>query len=214
MISIDGWALARVVLRRTPWVPTIAVTACATAFVVWRSRATSPVEELTMAMRFATISLAAVSASALVDGAEDLTATTPFGRARRRTVGSMAAGGAVVIGWWTVAVLSGTLGGGGPMPNRGLLVELIAMALAALALASVVANQGSPSAVSLVGPAVFGCGFMTLLIERLTRWFWVPPLSATWRDEQIRWLFVALASVVLFGVANRDPASRRLQGSR
>lgn len=214
MRSIDAWAFSRVVLRRTPWVPMIAVTACATALGAWWSTATSPGEELTLVVRLATIALAAVGAGALVDGAEDLTATTPLGRTPRRTAGSMAVVVPLGIGWWIVAVVSATAGSGGPIPNRGLFVELIAMTLASLALASAVANRGSPSAVSLVAPAVFGCGFISLQIDRVARLFWVSPLSATWRDEQIRWLFVALASVALFGGANRDPASRRLRRSR
>jgi hypothetical protein len=217
MITVDRRALVGAAARRVPWVP-VGATAAMCAAVVWtRALQVDAALDLVVPLRLSAVLLAAAAAACLEDPSEVLTATTAFGRFRRRCL-SAAMTAAVIAAVWSVVVGVAAVLAAGPadepaLPAEGLTIELLAtcavgwLLAASFTASSVSRGSGTRAAVGVVIAAI-----LSISHPDVVQWLWVMPGSGpAWADAHEHWTAVGLLALVGTGVLSRDPAARTVR---
>ena len=204
------------VWRRVPWGP-IGVTAGVCAAFTWIRAVQVEPEDLVMPLRLSAVLLAAAAATCLEDPAETLTATTPFGRLRRRALAA-AASTAIVAVIWVVLVgaasrlSSGPVGGSG-MPMGGLTIQLIAAcATGWLLAAGITASIGWRGSGVRAATGLTISTLLSLAHPDVMTWLWAMPGSGpAWRDVHVHWALVGIVAGAGATALSRDPAHRAMR---
>ena len=216
---MQATALLRAAGRRGPW-PALGTVAAATAVATWwRARQVDAPIDVLVHLRLSAVLIAAAAATCLEDGAEPLTATTPFGRPRRRalavaiTAPAAFALWAVILAVTVLRVGPAAAGHAGGWPVGGLLVELGALCGTGWLLgATMIRWSGWRGSAPRAAIALLVLVVLSLLQPRLSDWLWAAgPGGAEWRDTHLHWAFVGTVALAGFAVLSRDPAAPLLK---
>ena len=196
--------------RRLPWAALAVAGSCGGSLVVWAAARTPSPGELAVSLQVAAVLLAAGAASGLDDDAEPLTATTPFGRPRRRLLGLTATAAVVFVGWLVILLVASTLAGesvgfGGDLPALALLVQLGALCAGGWAIAAAVIHwRGSLRPGARAGAGIVVLAALSAAEPRL-RVLWSPFSSGS----SARWLLVGLGAIAVLTRLSGDGAGGR-----
>jgi len=212
MIHVNAFLV--VVGRRTPWAALGGVAlVCGAATALWAS-ANDGMGELLLVLRLDALAVAAVTATCLEDGTEELTASAPVGMTRRRVASVAVTGVMGVLAWLAIAVAAGLISGRtGELPLGGLLIEVAALISAGWGLAAMItATLGWRGSGVRATAAVSVLTVCTVFTPRTLDWLWSGP-SPAWRMVHIRWSVIGLVSFAGFLLLSRDPARRQIVAS-
>ena len=167
--------------------------------------------ELVLVLRLDALAVAAVAATCLEDGAEELTASAPVGMARRRVASVAMTGAMGALAWLAIAVFVGlTSGRTGELPLGGLLIEVAALISVGWVLAAMITStlgwRGSGVRATAAVSVLTVC---TVFTPRTLDWLWSGP-SPAWRIVHVRWSVIGLVSLAGFLLLSRDPARRQI----
>ncbi|MBA3287471.1 MAG: hypothetical protein H0U21_05520 [Acidimicrobiia bacterium] len=212
-MAIGRRALVGAVARRLPWGP-IGATAAACAAFTWVRAVQVDAAELVTPLRLSAVLLAGAAAGCLEDPAEVLTATTPFGRLRRRALAVAMTAAIVTVVWFAVvgvaSVLTSDPARGPGIPAGGLTIELIATCAAGWLLAAwISASIGWRGSGMRAAIGVVIATLLSLAQPDVMGWLWAMPGSgAAWTDAHEHWALVGLVACVGAAALSRDPARR------
>lgn len=207
---IDVSAFLVVVGRRTPWAALCGVALVGGAATALWASANDGIGELLLVLRLDALAVAAVAATCLEDGVEELTASAPVGMARRRVASVAMTGAMGVLAWLAIAVLAGLASGRSmELPWDGLLIEVTALSAAGWVLAAMVTAGLGWRGSGVTASAAVSVSMVCTVVTPLTSgWLWTGPGPA-WRTVHIRWSVIGLVAFAGFVVLSRDPARRR-----
>ena len=208
---IDVSAFWMVVGRRTPWAALCGVVlVCGVATALWSS-VNDGIGELLLVLRLDALAVAAVTATCLEDGAEELTASAPVGMTRRRLASVALTGVMGLASWLAIAVPAGlTSDRSNELPWVGLLIEVAALTSVGWVLAAMVtATWGWRGSGVRATAAVSVLTVCTVFTPRTMDWLWSGP-SPAWRMVHVRWSVIGLVSFAGFLLLSRDPARRQI----
>lgn len=168
---------------------------------------------LVKALRLAALAMCAGAAYLLDDPTEGTLGASPSPLSFRRGLKLLIGGLAIAGPWGSLLVLSDHMWPAGSpheLPSAGLSLELVALGLAGLALASLLIR---PPNVPSAGPVASG-----LLAALWITAFWHPKLQqwmfggvpgdSAWADARLRWTAVAALAAGAILARARDPARR------
>jgi len=213
---VQAEALLRAAARRGPWAALGTTAAGAAVATWWRARQVDAPSDVLVQLRLSAVLIAAAAATCLEDGAELLTATTPFGRPRRRALAVAITAPAASALWVVILAVTVVLVGPAPAgqasgwPVGGLLVELGALCGTGWLLgASMIRWSGWRGSAPRAAIALLVLVVLSVLQPRLSDWLWAAgPGGAEWGDAHLRWAFVGAVALAGFAVLSRDPAAR------
>jgi len=208
---IDVNAFLVVVGRRTPWAALCGVAlVCGAATALWAS-ANDGIGELLLVLRLDALAVAAVTATCLEDGAEELAACAPVGMAQRRVASVAMTGAMGVLAWLAIAVAAGLISGRTrELPLAGLLIEVAALISVGWVLAAMItATFGWRGSGFRAAAAVSVLTVCSVFTPRTMDWLWSGP-SPAWQIVHVRWSVIGLISFAGFLLLSRDPAPRQI----
>jgi hypothetical protein len=206
-------------LRRVPWGP-IGVTAAVCAAFTWgRAVQVDPVD-LVMPLRLSAVLLAATAATCLEDPAEVLTATTPFGRLRRRALTAAVTATIITVIWFVLIGMASMLASeparGPGIPIGGLTIELFATCATGWLLAAwITASIGWRGSGVRAAAGLMMSTLLSLAHPDVMRWLWAMPGSGpAWNDAHVHCALVGIVAAIGTVALSRDPAHRLTRSSR
>jgi hypothetical protein len=218
-MAIRRRALIGAVVRRVPWGPIGATAGVCAAFTWVRAVGADPAD-LVMPLRLAAVLLAATAATCLEDPAEVLTATTPFGRLRRRALAAAMTAAVVIVVWLVLvgiaAMLASDPARGPRIPTGGLTVELIATCATGWLLATwIIATTGWRGSGMRAATGVVIATLASLAHPDIMGWLWAQPGSGPeWNEVHMHWALVGTVAGVGATALSRDPAHRPVRWMR
>lgn len=204
MTRVVGALTLGTALRRLPWT-SVAAALVAGGVVLWAAAArAAPDPDLTSEARIAIVLLAAAAATCVEDGAEEVSAVTPFGRRRRRIVSVLLMLTVSVASWLVLAIVVRVVAPSAARGVRigGLTSELVALSLVACAFGAVlIAFNGRTGSAAWAAISFVAVVATTVAQPDVRSWLWTDVGSVAW------WLIGAIG-VGAFGAASRDPVTR------